>query len=304
MTHSITLTRLIDAPRERVFDAWTDAGSLTQWWGPRGFTTTTQAIDVRPDGVWQFTMHGPNGATYPNYMTFETIDRPARLTYFHGDDANGPRDLHTTVTFDDEGGRTRLTMRVEFAKDEQYHEALSYGAPQSGHTTIDKLAEFVAAAEGQSTVVITRLFNAPVAAVWRAWTEPEQFMRWWGPKAYTSPDARIDLRVGGRIVNVMRSPEGQEFWGTGVYREIVPMERLVFTDSFADPEGNPVPAAYYGFPDEFPLEMLVTVALEGLPDGRTRLTLTHAGLPAGEHFEGTRQGWSESLDKLAAAVGA
>jgi uncharacterized protein YndB with AHSA1/START domain len=100
----------------------------------------------------------------------------------------------------------------------------------------------------------------------------------------------------------MHSPEGQSYWGTGVFREIVPMERLVFTDNFADENGNAVPAAYYGFPDDFPMEMLVTVTFEDAPGGKTRMTVTHTGLPDGEHFEGAGQGWSESLDKLAAVV--
>jgi uncharacterized protein YndB with AHSA1/START domain len=96
----------------------------------------------------------------------------------------------------------------------------------------------------------------------------------------------------------MRSPDGQDYWSTGVFREIVPPERLVFTDSFADAEGNVVPGPYYGMGDEWPLEMLVTVTFEEL-DGKTRLTLRHAGLPAGEPGDMAEAGWKESFDKLA-----
>ncbi len=152
-------------------------------------------------------------------------------------------------------------------------------------------------------LVITRMFDAPRELVWKMWTEPEHYMRWWGPKDFTAPSCRIDLRVGGKYLSCMRSPEGQDFWSTGVYREIVPLERLVFTDSFADEHGNIVPGSHYGMGDDFPLEMLVTVTFEAV-DGKTRLILRHAGMPAGEMGEMAGAGWNQSFDKLAAALSA
>jgi uncharacterized protein YndB with AHSA1/START domain len=98
----------------------------------------------------------------------------------------------------------------------------------------------------EQELVITRVFDAPRELLWKAWTDPERLMRWWGPKHFTSPFCEIDLRVGGKYLNCMRSPEGQDFWSTGVYKEIVPMQRLVCTDCFADEKGNVVPASHYG----------------------------------------------------------
>ena len=146
-------------------------------------------------------------------------------------------------------------------------------------------------------VVITRIFDAPRELVWQAWTEPEHLMRWWGPKDFTAPTCKTDLRVGGKYLYCMRSPEGQEFWSTGTYREIVPPERLVVTDSFADKDGNVVPASNYGLGDDFPLELQVTVTLEEY-QGKTKMTLRHVGLPAGQIREMTETGWNESFDKL------
>ncbi len=134
--------------------------------------------------------------------------------------------------------------------------------------------------------------------MWKAWTDPERMKKWLGPKGFTSPVCKIDLRVGGRYLNSMRSPEGRDFWSTGIYREILMPERLVMTDSFADSEGNVVPATYYGLSADFPLELKVTVTFEE-HDGGTKLTLKHAGIPAGEMREQTEAGWNESLDKLA-----
>jgi uncharacterized protein YndB with AHSA1/START domain len=151
-------------------------------------------------------------------------------------------------------------------------------------------------------ITITRTFNAPRELVWRAWTEPEHFMRWWGPEHYTSPVAKMDLRVGGTYLASIRSPEGQDFYSTGEYREITPPERLVFTDAFADAEGNVVPASYYGMEGEWPNNILITVTLEE-ENGRTRLTMRQDGIPTGEMGEQMAAGWNEYFDKLAAALG-
>ena len=91
------------------------------------------------------------------------------------------------------------------------------------------------AMKNKKELAITRIFDAPRESVWKAWTDPERVMRWWGPKNFTSPVSKIDLRVGGAYLNCMRGagPDGvvRDFWSTGVYREIVPFKRLVFTDS-------------------------------------------------------------------------
>jgi len=149
----------------------------------------------------------------------------------------------------------------------------------------------------QQELVITRVFDAPRELVWKAWTEPDRLMQWWGPKGFTAPVCEIDLRVGGKFLNCMRSPEGKDYWSTGVYREIVPLERIVCTDSFADEHGNVVPATHYGMSPDFPLEMLVTVTFEE-HEGKTTMTLGHVGIPAGQMRELTGAGWNESFDKL------
>jgi len=151
---------------------------------------------------------------------------------------------------------------------------------------------------GEKEFVITRTFDAPRELMWKAWTDPESVKRWWGPKDFTSPVSKIDFRVGGSYLNCMRSPEGQDYWSTGVYREIVEPEKIVYTDSFSDAEGNLVSASYYGMSGDWPLELLVTVTFEE-HGGKTRLTLRHIGIPAGENRDMAKAGWDESFDKLA-----
>jgi uncharacterized protein YndB with AHSA1/START domain len=154
--------------------------------------------------------------------------------------------------------------------------------------------------KGGQTLVIGRIFDAPRETVWKAWTEPDLIMRWFGPKDFTAPFIKIDLRVGGRYLYCMRGPDGKDYWSTGVFREIVPMERIVATDSFADEKGNVVPASHYGLSANYPLELLLTVTFEE-QDGKTRLALRHSGHPP-EDIENARQGWNESLDKFAALL--
>lgn len=150
----------------------------------------------------------------------------------------------------------------------------------------------------KNEIVITRVFNAPRTLVWKAWTDPKHLMRWWGPKNFTSPSCKMDFRVGGKYHFCMRSPEGQDFWSTGTYREIVPLEKIVCTDSFSDEKGNIVPASQYGMPADFPLELQVTIKFEE-HEGKTKFTLHHVGIPVGEMKEMTSAGWNESFDKLA-----
>src|SRR5882672_4172967 len=114
----IVLTRTFDAPRELVFDAWTDPRQITQWWGPTGFTTTTDEMDVKPGGVWRFVMHGPDGTDYKNKIVFIEVVRPERLVYRHAGDAEtDPVRFH--VTFAAQGSKTRLTMASIFETAEE-----------------------------------------------------------------------------------------------------------------------------------------------------------------------------------------
>jgi uncharacterized protein YndB with AHSA1/START domain len=157
-------------------------------------------------------------------------------------------------------------------------------------------------AAAASILTIKRIFDAPREQVWKAWTEPERMKLWWAPKPFTAPVIKNDFRVGGRILGDWRSPDGKDMWSTGVYREIKPMERIVSTDSFADENGNVVPATRYGLGADFPLELLLTVTFEE-KGGKTAFTLKHEGLPADEMLE-ARKGWMTSLDQLAESLAA
>ncbi len=151
------------------------------------------------------------------------------------------------------------------------------------------------------TLTIVRIFQAPREKVWQAWTSPEQVKKWWGPKGFSTPEAKIDLRVGGQYLFCMCSPEGKDFWNTGFYQEIVPMEKIVCTDSFSNEKGEIVPASAYGMAENWPEVLKVTVTFED-EGAATKMTLRHEGLPEGEMKEATSGGWKELFDKLAASL--
>ncbi|MBK6839247.1 MAG: SRPBCC domain-containing protein [Bacteroidetes bacterium] len=151
-------------------------------------------------------------------------------------------------------------------------------------------------AEKHKTITIKRTFNLPLSAVWKAWTEPESMKKWWGPKEYTCPDCSIDFRVGGKFLASMQGADGQKIWSTGTYKEIVPLKKIVNTDSFADSTGTIVPASYYKMSGDWGLELLVTTEFEEV-DGKTNISLQHAGLPV-ELSDECMQGWQSSFDKL------
>ncbi|MBI3744656.1 MAG: SRPBCC domain-containing protein [Chloroflexi bacterium] len=147
-------------------------------------------------------------------------------------------------------------------------------------------------------IVVTRVLDAPREAVWKAWTEPKRLMRWWAPKGCTTPVCKVDLRVGGIFHFCMRTPEGRDIWGRGVYREIVKPERIAYIDSFADADGNLVAPAHYGMSAEHPSETLVTVTFAA-QGGKTKVTLRHAIALSVPEREATQQGWVEMFDRLA-----
>jgi len=155
--------------------------------------------------------------------------------------------------------------------------------------------------KNKSELLITRTFDVPRELVWKAWTEPERIKKWWGPTYFTAPVIKNDLRVGGTYLYCMRGPDGKDYWSTGAYREIVPFEKLVMTDSFADEKGTVVPASNYGLGGDFPLELLVTVTFEAIGK-RTKMILRHEGIPEGQMKDLTLAGWSGSFDKLAESI--
>jgi uncharacterized protein YndB with AHSA1/START domain len=136
----LTINRVFNTSRELVFEMWTDPEHLHHWWGPSGFTITTKEIDVRPDGVWRYIMHGPDGVNYDNKIVYIDVIDPERIIYSHGD----AEDEHflVTVTFEEKGDTTEVTMRMVFKSVAELEKAVKeYGAIEGAKSTFNRLEE-------------------------------------------------------------------------------------------------------------------------------------------------------------------
>ena len=316
----IVTTRVLDAPRELVWKVWTEPAHIPAWWGPTGFTTTTQGMEVRPGGQWRFVMHGPDGRDYNNLITYLEVDAPSRLTYKHGGERDlEPVNFQTTVTFEEIPGtpqRTRLTMRAVFQSSKaREFVTREYHAVEGARQTLARLAghlqELTRSGAGQEPAekpfVIRRVLAAPRDLVYRAWTQREHLAQWFGPKGCTIPLCELDLRPGGLFHYCMRFPNKSEMWGKWVFREIVPGERLEFLTSFSDPAQNTTRAP---FNPDWPLEMLSSVTFEehaGIGKGTVVTVQTSAwNATAAERQtfadgHGSMQGgWTGTFDQLVA----
>jgi uncharacterized protein YndB with AHSA1/START domain len=150
-------------------------------------------------------------------------------------------------------------------------------------------------------VVIERIVDAPLALVWQMWTDPEHFKAWYGPDGATIPVAKVDVAVGGRrlVCMEMQTPNGpMQMWFTGEYREVVENQRLVYTESMSDENGNVSSPADTGMPEGHPTTTEVSVELTDI-GGRTKMVLTHTGIPADSPGAA---GWVMALDKLSVLV--
>jgi uncharacterized protein YndB with AHSA1/START domain len=140
----IKVTRLIGAPIARVFACFSDPVGMSKWWGPNGFTTTTHKQDFRVGGVWDYTMHGPDGTDYPNYVSYTEISPPFRIAYDHGSSAQHPDMFKAVITFAEENGKTRVTLHLTLKDAKQREDKVAFGAVEGGWQNLARLEDFIA----------------------------------------------------------------------------------------------------------------------------------------------------------------
>src|SRR5271170_5815370 len=151
-------------------------------------------------------------------------------------------------------------------------------------------------------MVVTRVFDAPRALVWEAWTNPKYVMQWWGPKGFTAPFCEMDFRVGGKLLLCMKTPDGQECWNLVEYHEIVPLEKIVSSMHFSDSKGNKVDPANIGIEHEGIDGAYDVTIVEGLGNGQTKLTVIGNEPMGSAKNSGQMEAWIQILDKVAAVV--
>ena len=304
----IVMSRVINAPRELVWRAWTEPDQVAQWWGPRGFTTTIKKHDFRVGGVWEHTMHGPDGTNYPNKSVFKEIVPLESITFSHGGGREtGPgASFVATWTFETvEGNKTRLTGRLVFSSAaERDFVVKEFGAIEGGKQTLERAAEHLAGMQSRP-FILSREFPVSRALMWKVWTERDHFAKWFGPKGVNITSVKFDLTPGGLNHYKMTMPDGTELWGKAVYREIVPPEKLVWMNSFSDKNAGITRHPFSKGP--WPLEMLTTITFT---ENAGKTTVTVHWLPFDSYaderrvfdnnLESMRGGWGGTFDQLGA----
>ena len=151
-------------------------------------------------------------------------------------------------------------------------------------------------------MVVTRVFDAPRELVWKAWTESKYVMQWWGPKGFTSPVCKMDVRVGGKSLLCMKTPDGYEGWNAIEYHEIVPYEKIVSSMYFSDSKGNKIEPERLGIEQEAIDGAYDVTIFEDLGNGQTKLTFIGNEPMESAKNSGQMEGWIETLDKVAEVV--
>ena len=175
----------------------------------------------------------------------------------------------------------------------------------SGQTSKSQIGSFKYMTQDSSStknLSVTRTFDAPVEKVWKQWSESENVMRWWGPKGFTSPLAKMNFREGGVSLVCMRAPKefgGFDMYNTWSYKKIVPHERIEFVLNFADKDGNKLGPAKMGLPPGIPQDVPHVITFKALGDKKTEMTVNEYGYTTDTAVQTSKAGLEECLDKMA-----
>jgi uncharacterized protein YndB with AHSA1/START domain len=253
--------RDFDAPRALVFQAWTDPQHVAAWWGPHGFTNPRCDWDARPGGAIHVDMKGPDGTVYPMNGRFLEIVEPRRLVFTSAalDAAGKPLfEVHNTVTFAEQGGRTTVTIEARVDNVTSGADAYLKGMSEGWAQSLDRLAGHVASTASDREIVATRVFDAPRELVFKAWSDPQHLAQWWGPHGFTTTTHAMEFKPGGVWRFVMHGPDGRDYPNKITFVEIVPPQRIVYEHG--------------GDKDVEPVNFKVTVTFDA-EGSRTRLTM-------------------------------
>ena len=287
----VIVSRQIRAPRALVWQAWTDPGHIVKWWGPHRYTTPHAAIDLRPGGALRLEMRAPDGRVYPIVGTVDEAVAPERLVTTTRLEQDGVVmfEVQQTVTFEDRGDETRVTLRAHVVRALEAAAGALAGMHEGWNQSFDRLVSHAATTATDRELVITRRFRAPIELVWEAWTSPAHLEKWWGPAGFTTTTSVFDFTPGGQWVHTMHGPDGTDYPNRLTFREIVPGRRLRYSHD--------------GMIDDDPLAFEVSAVFERDEVG-TRITWRMTLASAADRQRvidefGAYEGAHQTLDRLA-----
>jgi uncharacterized protein YndB with AHSA1/START domain len=303
--NEIKLMRFFEAPVKTVWEAWTDPKQAAQWWGPRGFTLTSHSKELKPGGMWHYTMHGPNGADYVNKTKFLEVETYKKMVYDHGGNDERKPMFRVTVLFSEVKGGTKMDMTMAFPSPEDAAQGKSFIKKAGGDSTWDRFAEYLEKQNsGKEIFVINRSFDAPLDVMWGMWTKPEHFSKWLAPTGFNMKFLQADIKSGGKTAYSMSAENGgMTMHGRAAYSK-VEKPVLVYTQQFTDEKGN---VSRHPAAPTWPETMRTTVRFTEEGPQRTRVTVTWevVGETTKEEMDtfvkgraGMTQGWTGSFDKL------
>ena len=232
----LVLTRVFNAPRRLVFEAWTKKEHLEKWHAPHGFKVAGWQGDLQPGGGWGCVIIAPEGTKHEMAGVYREVVENELLVMTHGwleDDGSCPWETLLTVRFEDEGGQTKVTLEQSV-----FRSVESRGLHHGGWSqSLDKLVELLAELNRQPEhgsdreIIISRVFDAPREVVWEAMADPRQVVKWWGPRGFTTTIEEMNVKPGGIWKHVMRGPDGTEYPNRSIFTEVVKPERIVYTHS-------------------------------------------------------------------------
>ncbi len=309
-SNEIRIIRTYDAAVKDVWDAWTDPAQVVQWWGPRGFTLTHHSKELRPGGIWHYTMHGPDGTDYPNKTVYHEVEEHKKLVYDHGGYDDRPPLFRVTVLFSEiADGKTKMDMTMTLPTPEAAEEISKFIKQAGGNATWDRLAEYLEKeTTGKETFVIARSFGAPIDVMFEMWTDPRHFSQWLPPTGFTMEFIRSSIGPGKRTFWMITNGVDVKMYGHCEYLTIEKPHSLVYTQQFADEHEN---VSRHPNMPLWPEVMLTTVVLTEEGPEQTRVTVTWEprGATTREELEafidakaGMTQGWTGSFDKLEALL--
>lgn len=302
--NEIHFVRYYEAPLSAVWDAWVDPAQAAQWWGPRGFTITTHAKDLRPGGFWSYTMHGPDGVDYENKTIYHEVETQAKLVYDHGGNDDRPPLFRVTVLFSHADGKTKMEMTMTLPDKEAAEQARKFITEAGGYGTWDRLAEYLEKEESGSEVFfINRSFDAPIKVVFDAWADPAQLAQWLAPTGSNMTFMEADIRSGGRSFYQMGN-EHFTMYGRTSYIKVERPHLLVYTQQFCDKDGN---VSRHPMSPTWPETMLTRVSFTATEPEKTLVNVKWAvtGPVTAEEMQtfidgraSMTGGWTGSFDKL------
>lgn len=239
MKKSVTLSRVVDAPRRTVWKAWVDSRQLALWWGPHHFTNPVCELDVRRGGKIRIVMKAPDGTEYPMIGVFKEIVPRERLVFTAAaQDPNGVVHLETetTVTFADQRGKTKVTVKAIAVGKTPAAPAMLGGMKEGWTQSLVRMAELLENTADRE-IVITRVIDAPRERVFDALTDPRQVVHWWGPKGFSTTIHQMDVRVGGIWSQTLHGPDGKDYANRSIFLDVVRPERVVYAHGGGEGEG-------------------------------------------------------------------